>query len=166
MLIRAVEPHDRKALLDVIAAAFGRDDEARLVERLVAAKAIVYEQVAAAREKIVGYVACSEVKVDPPVAFRVLGLAPIAVAPARQRQGVGSALMEEALQDLRQEGVGAVVLLGHTDYYPRFGFRPASQKKVRWDVRDAGDAFQLIEFAGVFDGAPRAVSYHQAFEGL
>lgn len=163
MLIRPVEPHDRKAALDMIASAFGREDEARLVERLWAAKAIEYEIVAAARESIVAYCACSPVVVDPPVDYKVLGLAPLAVAPARQRQGLGSSLVLETLEDVRQAGAGAVVLLGSADYYQRFKFRPASAKNVRWDARDAGDAFQMIEFANVFDGKARKISYHPAF---
>lgn len=163
MLIRKVEPHDRSAVLQVVASAFGRENEARLVERLWAAGAIGFEVVAAAKEKIVGYCACSAVTVDPAVEYPVLGLAPLAVAPAKQKQGVGAALVEETLEDVRQAGCGAVVLLGDPGYYPRFAFRPGSVKNVRWDVRDAGDAFQLIEFAAVFDGKPRQVRYHSAF---
>jgi putative acetyltransferase len=166
VLIRHVEPHDREAVLDVIASAFGRQDEAKLVERLWRAKAVEFEIVAAERERVIGYCACSAVSVDPPVRHQVLGLAPLAVAPAKQKQGVGSALVEETLEDVRQAGAGAVVLLGHPDYYPRFKFRPASTKNVRWDAREAGDAFQLIEFADVFDGQPRMVSYHPAFGEL
>jgi putative acetyltransferase len=166
VLIRRAELLDRAAALAVVASAFGREDEARLVERMWAAKAIEFEIVAAANEKIVGYCACSAVTIDPPVEFRVLGLAPLAVTPARQKQGVGSALVERMLEDVRRAGAGAVVLLGHPRYYPRFKFVPAATKNVRWDVRDAREAFQMIEFAAVFDGRPRVVSYHPALGGL
>lgn len=161
--IRSVARRDRPAVLEVVAAAFGREDEARLVERLWTAKAVEFEILASDRERIVGYCACSPVAADPSVEFKVLGLAPLAVAPDRQKAGIGSALVEETLADVRQDGAGAVVLLGHPDYYPRFGFAPASRKNLQWIVRDAGDAFQVIEFARVFDGAPRTISYHPAF---
>lgn len=166
MRIRTVETADRSAAIRVLNSAFGGEDEARLVERLWRADAVAYERVAATDDDVIGYIGFSQVAVDPPVSGRTLGLAPVAVAPAHQRQGAGSALIQSSLADLRRDGVTAVVLVGHARYYPRFGFLPASRKNVYWDTRDAGDAFQLIEFAPAFDGRARKVRYHPAFAGL
>lgn len=163
MRIRSAARQDREAILGVVAGAFRREDEARLVERLWAAGAMACEAVAEEDGAIIGYCACSPVALTPAIDQKALGLAPVAVAPGRQSAGVGSALIRETLQEARRSGAGAVVVLGHKDYYPRFGFRPASERNVRWDARDAGDAFQLIEFAPVFDGAPREARYHPAF---
>jgi putative acetyltransferase len=70
-------------------------------------------------------------------------LGPLAVLPSRQRQGVGSRLMEEGLASCRALGHRAVFLLGHPSYYPRFGFRPAREFDVHYE--DDRDAFMAIE---------------------
>lgn len=165
VVINGVDQAARSDILRILTAAFGGPDESRLVERLWALDAIDHERLAMIDGDIVGYCAFSRVTVSPPVAGVVLGLAPVAVIPARQGEGVGSALIRDCLETVRVNAA-AVVLLGHKDYYPRFGFAPASRKGVAWDARDAGDAFQLIDFAGAFDGAPRKVSYHPAFSAF
>lgn len=165
IMINDVDPGERGDILRILTAAFGGPDEALLVERLWALDAIDYERLATIDNDIVGYCAFSRVTVSPPVAGVVLGLAPVAVAPARQNQGVGSALIRRCLAALKKRAA-AVVLLGHQDYYPRFGFAPAVQKNVKWDARDAGDAFQFVDFAAAFDGAPRTISYHPAFSAI
>lgn len=160
---RIVDRADRAATLAVVAAAFGREDEARLVERLWAADAVAFERLATMNDAVVGYCAFSAVAVTPDVDATILGLAPVAVAPAYQKQGVGSALIRQCLAQLEKDATDAVVLLGHPAYYPRFGFRPAAECGLRWDVRDAGPAFQSLEFRPVFDGAPRTTRFHPAF---
>lgn len=165
LMIKDAVPADRTAILRVLSAAFGGPDEARLVEELWAQGAIELERVAIIDDKIVGYCAFSRVTVSPPVDGVVLGLAPVAVAPELQGKGVGAAIIRDCLAAAKKRAK-AIVLLGHTDYYPRFGFSPASLKNVAWDARDAGDAFQLVDFAGVFDGAPRTISYHPAFSAF
>ncbi|OFX04155.1 MAG: hypothetical protein A3E78_06750 [Alphaproteobacteria bacterium RIFCSPHIGHO2_12_FULL_63_12] len=163
--MRDVGPGDHAEILRVLIAAFSGADEARLVERLWAENAIELERVAMIEDEIVGYCAFSRVSVAPPAAGVVLGLAPVAVAPSRQNEGVGSALIRDCLAAVKNRAA-AIVLLGHADYYPRFGFTPAGRKNVAWDMRDAGAAFQLLDFGGAFDGAPRKVSYHPAFSAL
>jgi putative acetyltransferase len=160
--IRNAAAKDRADIIRVLEAAFSGADEARLVERLWALNAIDHEAVATIDGEIVGYCAFSRVTVSPPVSGVVFGLAPVAVAPDRQNQGIGSALISSSLAAVKTRAA-AVVLLGHRDYYPRFGFAPAAHKEVKWDAREAGDAFQLVDFAGAFDGAPRTISYHPAF---
>lgn len=166
MRIRAVEPADRPAVLAVLSAAFGGEEEALLVARLWAADAIACERLAEAEREVIAYCAFSAVTAAPPAGGALYGLAPVAVAPERQRRGAGSALIRHCLDALAAMGADAVVLVGHQDYYPRFGFRPASERRVRWDARDAGPAFQLLEFRPVFGGEERTISYHPAFAGL
>ncbi|MEZ5893463.1 MAG: N-acetyltransferase [Parvularculaceae bacterium] len=165
IMIRSVKQSDRADILRVLAAAFEGEDEARLVEKLWTAEAIALERVAAIGDDIVGYCAFSRVSVAPPVDGVVLGLAPVAVTPQRQNEGVGSELIRDCLAAAKSQAA-AVVLLGHKEYYPRFGFTPASAKGVSWDARDAGDAFQLIDFTGIFDGTLRKISYHPAFSAF
>lgn len=95
-----------------------------------------------------------------------MGLAPMAVHPDSQRQGIGSRLVERGLEILRKQGCPFVVVLGHPEYYPRFGFKPASQFGLtcQWDgVPDA--AFMvLIMDKGKLDGVSGVIKYRNEFD--
>jgi putative acetyltransferase len=69
---------------------------------------------------------------------------PMAVLPEHQRQGIGSKLIEAGNRKLKDAGCPFIIVVGHADYYPRFGFRPASEHgiKCQWDVPD--DVFMLL----------------------
>ena len=73
-------------------------------------------------DAIVGHIVLSKAHVEE---HEALGLGPIGVDPDRQRQGIGKALMEEAIRRARETGYPLIALLGHPGYYPRFGFKPA-----------------------------------------
>ena len=79
----------------------------------------------------------------------------MAVVPSRQRQGVGSALVREGLQRCRQLNAAAVVVLGHPEYYPRFGFLPAVRLSIRSEYKRAEEVFMVRELR---DGALRGLS--------
>lgn len=160
--IREATAADRPAILSVVAAAFGRRDEAAIVEKLWADNASAPDLVADAGGEVIGHCAVSAVHADPALARAAFGLAPIAVLPTRQKSGVGAAMVRAAVDHCRAKGAALLVLLGAPAYYGRFGFIPASRKGLRWAAMDAGDAFQLIDFAGL-DGTPRAIHYHEAF---
>jgi putative acetyltransferase len=76
--------------------------------------------------------------------LRGAALGPMAVLPERQRQGIGSKLIETGNRKLMDAGCPFIIVVGHADYYPRFGFRPASEHgiKCEWDVPD--DVFMLL----------------------
>ena len=89
-------------------------------------------------------------------------LAPVAVVPERQNQGIGSRLVEAGLAALREMGATGVILLGHPTYYPRFGFRPAREFALHYqDDRDAFMALELIP--GAFAGVAGDVRFAPAF---
>jgi putative acetyltransferase len=123
---RETEP-DHPAVADVTAAAFGQQDEARLVEAIRASDEFVPELTLVAEEdgRIVGHVMFSYSALEGSDS-RLLQLSPLSVAPERQRSGIGSALTREALRLADERGEPLVLVLGHPTYYPRFGFRPAS----------------------------------------
>jgi predicted N-acetyltransferase YhbS len=81
----------------------------------------------AASQEVVGYVMLSRVKLMGTRTWSVLSLAPLAVRERLQRSGIGTALVHEVVEAADQTGELAVVVLGHADYYPRFGFAPARQ---------------------------------------
>ena len=73
-----------------------------------------------------------------------LALAPMAVLPEHQREGIGSKLIEAGTQKLKEAGYPFIIVLGHANFYPRFGFKPASGFGIEceWDVPD--DVFMLL----------------------
>ncbi|WP_137123898.1 GNAT family N-acetyltransferase [Roseomonas sp. HF4] len=115
----AAETDDLAALY---AAAFPREDLVPLV-RALAGRGDVLSIVALAGDDLAGHVAFTRCRVTGR-ADSVALLGPLAVAPARQRQGIGGALLREGLRRLAAEGVARVLVLGDPAYYGRFGFRP------------------------------------------
>jgi putative acetyltransferase len=119
MNIRAERPSDHAAISALTEAAFKQADEARLVEALRASGDSMISLVAEADGEIIGHVLFSKL-VSP---ARCLGLGPVSVTPARQREGIGAALIKHGLEVAARDGWQAVFLLGDPAYYTRFGFR-------------------------------------------
>lgn len=118
MIIRDERPEDEAAIGRVLQAAFGGDAEARLVHALRDAGDCGFALVALEAGEIVGHVLTSRMQAP----FPALALAPLAVRPDRQRRGVGTALVRQAVALARDEGWAAIFVLGAPDYYGRFGF--------------------------------------------
>ena len=162
--VRPERPSDRDAVRRVNEAAFGRSDEADLVDRLRQSEPRYLGLVADVGGEVVGHILFTSITLDAGVDVR--GLAPMAVLPDRQRSGVGSALVRAGLSACRDDGAEAVVVLGYPAYYPRFGFRPASAFGItsEYDVPD--EAFMALELAdGALGGASGVVRYSPAFAG-
>lgn len=130
MHYRLEQPADVAGIHRVVAAAFERQDEANLVDQLRTNGRAVLSAVAVTQPddddggEVVGHILFSPLTiVDHPTLNAALALAPLAVSPDWQNTGVGTALTRFALEACRQAGHRAVFVLGHPDYYPRFGFR-------------------------------------------
>jgi putative acetyltransferase len=144
LTVRPETTADLDAIFRVESAAFGEETEAGLVNALRDAGNLLLSLVAEENGEIVGHIAFSPMKIESDTAPHVaVCLAPLAVAPSHQNQGVGGALMTAGLDALRASGHGAVLLLGHPSYYPRFGFRPAREFDVHY--QDDRDAFMALE---------------------
>jgi putative acetyltransferase len=166
-LIRPATAADGPAIDAVHRHAFPTDAEARLVALLIARGKDAVSLVAEERGQVAGHILFSPATMKWPnhPTCPGLGLAPLAVLPRFQRQGIGSALMRAGLAEYRQHG-GFVVVIGHPAYYPRFGFVPASRYGMTCDF-GSGDAFQVIvdhEVRLPFGGA--AVRYADEFYEL
>jgi putative acetyltransferase len=143
--IRPEQTNDAAAIRAVHCAAFATDAEARLVDRLRIGGQARLSLVAETAGGVVGHILFSPVSVVGTSAICWgLGLAPLAVLPAHQHRGVGSALTREGLAACRREGCAFVVVLGDPSYYPRFGFHRASAAGLRNEY-GKDEAFMVLE---------------------
>ena len=171
LTIRPEVRGDEQAIFDVNSRAFGRDGEARLVEALRRSPAFVPELSLVALDDergLVGHILFTRIVIaGTERSHDALALAPLAVKPAAQRQGVGSALVMRGLEDARRLGHRIVIVLGHPEYYPKFGFLPAAAFGIRapFDVRT--EAFMALALeAGALVGVDGEVRYAVEFSEL
>ena len=165
MHIRSQTAGDDSAVRQVNQTAFPTPDEAALVERLRAEADPVVSLVAEDDSGVVGHILFSPVSLDADSGFFAMGLAPMAVLPDRQRQGIGSALVRAGLDACRKLGCRAVFVLGHPDYYPRFGFVAASRYGIECRFEAPDEAFMALELEpGALEGLAGKMHYHPAFD--
>ncbi|MCC6647446.1 MAG: N-acetyltransferase [Polyangiaceae bacterium] len=165
--VRQETREDEAAVHALNASAFESDAEARLVDALRAAGALTLSLVAVANGTVVGYIAFSPVAVE--AAGRVVhgvGLAPMAVAPSHQRQGIGGRLIERGLRRLRAEGHPFCVVLGHPGYYPRHGFVRASLHGLRWEQGHDEAFFVQALTADGLSGVSGVARYRPEFDAV
>lgn len=165
-LVREETLADTAAVRDVVTAAFGQPGEAGLVDSIRANGRAVISLVAEEDGVVVGHILFSPVTLEEGTA-RVLGLAPLSVAREHQRRGIGGELMRAGLARARELEYEAVVLLGHPEYYPRFGFVPASQFGLHCEYDAPADAFMAIELRpGGLAGTRGLAKYCEDFAAL
>lgn len=167
MLIRAEQDNDRAAVYAVNASAFETPLEANLVDALREQAAPVVSLVAEDNGAIVGHIMFSPVSLSGHPALKVMGLAPMAVVPEHQRQGIGSALVRAGLEQCKQLGFVAVVVLGHPEYYPRFGFSPSTRFGIGSEYEVPEEVFMATELQpAALSGSAGTVKYHAAFASV
>lgn len=139
--IREERPYDVAAIRELNMRAFGEDSEGRIVDALRSNGAALLSLVATLDDRIVGHVMYS-LAVAGDVTGAALG--PMAVLPEYQRRNIGSRLVEVGNRRLREQGCPFIILVGHAEFYPRFGFAPASRHGIscEWEVPD--EAFMLL----------------------
>ena len=164
MHIRTEGAADIAAVRDVNEAAFETSTEADLVDALRSQAEPIISLVADDDGSIAGHILFSPVTLVGHDDLTLMGFAPMSVLPDRQRRGIGSALVRAGLERCTENGHGVVVVVGHPEYYPRFGFVPASRFRVgcEYDVPD--DVFMALELKpGIFSGRSGLIRYHAAF---
>lgn len=165
MIIRAEQAGDEEPIRRLVTAAFEGTDEADLIDALRVSPAWIpgLSLVAQDGDAIVGHALFTRARV---AARPALGLAPVAVEPSRQRQGIGDALVRAGLAVARALDERVVVVIGHPSYYPRFGFVPAVPRGLTsvFAPGEHADAFMVLELApGALDGVTGPVEYAAPF---
>lgn len=167
-LIREERPEDCPAVYEVNRRAFPTPAEADLVDALRPMADPLISLVAVLDGRVVGHILFTPVQVVGETGERTaLGLAPMAVLPEFQSQGIGSRLVRAGLDACRALGYPAVVVLGHPDYYPRFGFEPAAPRGLHYKDASFDPYFFVIGLAlGALEGLSGWVEYLPPFEGV
>jgi putative acetyltransferase len=159
--IREEHPGDVTAIHDVNTRAFGQEQEGNIVNALRLNGAALLSLVATLGGRVVGHIMYSSMSVG---VIPGAALGPMAVLPEHQRQGIGSRLVEAGNGKLKETGCPFIVVVGHSDYYPRFGFRPASAYGImsEWEVPD--DVFMVLVLdPGKMQGASGLAKYRPEF---
>ena len=164
MPTRTEKECDRDTVRTVNIAAFETQAEADLVDVLRQHAQPIVSLVAEEDGEVVGHIMFSPVSLSGHPDLKVMGLGPMAVVPAYQRKGFGSALVQAGLDHCRELGFAAVVVLGHPTYYPRFGFSPSSQFGIDSEYDVPEEVFMAMELKPeALSQITGRVRYHPAF---
>lgn len=168
IVIRRETDEDIPGIYEVNRSAFGRVNEAELVDKLRLDHAITLSLVAMDDGQVVGHILISPVTIDSDGSqWSAVALGPMAVLPSYQKQGVGSQLIRAAFAELIRAGHFVVIVLGHPEYYPRFGFKPSKPLGIQWEISVPEDVFMVAELKdGALGGKTGVVRYHPAFNGV
>lgn len=166
LVIRPETPEDSAAIRNVNQEAFGSSVEADLVKKLRSGQKYTLSLVATDGEMIIGHILFSPVIIGSGSSgFEALGLGPMAVLPAYQRQGIGGQLVRTGLEECRGLGHEIIVVLGHPAYYPRFGFMPAKPRDIECEFEVPDEAWMLLELReGALAGRKGAVKFQPEFQ--
>ena len=169
LVIRNEDPNDIPAIHRLNVAAFKGEGEANLVDRLRTRGAGLLSLVAEEDGRVVGHIYFSPMTItaEDGRVFPAVGLAPLAVLPAFQNQGIGSQLVRAGLDGRCRMGHRLVIVLGHASYYPRFGFKPSLPCGIHWE-RPVDEAhFMVAELQpGALAGVQGVARYQPEFEGV
>ena len=163
--IREELPKDVESIYNVNLKAFGESSEARVINALRKSNVLTLSLIAEQNNQIIGHIAFSPVKIESKDGILdAIALGPMAVLPEYQNKGIGSKLIEKCLNILRERGHDKVVVLGHANYYPRFGFVPSIKYGIKCEYDCPVEVFMVKELQdGSFSGVSGTVKYRPEF---
>ena len=147
----------------------GRPEEARLVDTLRAHRAVIHSLVARLNGPIAGHALFTPILIhrNSGIITVAAALGPVAVLPSAQKQGIGTALITAGIALCRAARYPLLIVLGHPDYYPRFGFQPAASYGITSSYDVPEDAFMVLELQeGALASGSGVAYYHTAFDGV
>ncbi len=167
--IRQEIKDDLRDIYEINTLAFGQENEAKLVDLLRESKTFIPELslVATIDNKIVGHILFTKIKIvdDKKNEFDSLSLAPMAVKPDVQKNGIGGQLITAGLNKARELNFKSVIVLGHKHYYPKFGFVPANKWNIKSPFDVQTEAFMGIELMeGGLKNVSGTVKYPKEFD--
>ena len=168
MSIRAENKTDINNIWQINAEAFEGEEEANLINALrnsdTSYISLVYEE----NNKLVGHIFFTPVElVDDTSNLRLIGLAPMAVSPKMQNKGIGSSLIKAGIKQCLNEGYDAIIVLGHPNYYPKFGFIPSVKYGIKSEYEVPEDVFMILELKeNALKGKTGTIKYHEAFNNV
>ncbi|MCU5516569.1 GNAT family N-acetyltransferase [Bacillus wiedmannii] len=169
--IRQEQKSDYRKTEEVVKEAFLNEEysdkkEHELVKRIRECDAFVPElSIVAVDEEIVGHIMLSKITIEKDGAsVDSLALAPVSVARGHQKKGIGGKLIVAALEKAKGLGYVSVVVLGHPEYYPKFGFKKASEWNIKASFEVPDEVFMVMELRGnALEGVEGVVEYSSAF---
>lgn len=166
IIIRSEEPGDIEAIFEVNSRAFDTDAEARLVNILRDQGVMMVSLVADVGGKVAGHILLTPVTIDTPDGPVIAGgLGPMAVLPGNQRSGIGSILISAGLDACRNFGWKGVFVVGHPEFYPRFGFVPAAPLGLHYKGAEFDPYLFVREISpGALQGISGMIRYYSAFD--
>ncbi len=167
MIVRQEQPEDKEGIFELNALAFGQEDEGQIVDKIRTGENYIPELslVLAHEDKIMGHILFSKAKIKGEQEHETLVLAPMAITPTFQKRGMGSLLLREGLRTAEKMGFESIFVLGHPEYYPKFGFKKASDWNIKCPFEAPDNAFMAIELVeGALSNKEGVVEYDEAFQ--
>ncbi|PEC37647.1 GNAT family N-acetyltransferase [Bacillus toyonensis] len=169
--IRQEQKNDYRKTEEVVKEAFLNEEfsdkkEHELVKRIRECDAFIPElSIVAVDKEIVGHIMLSKITIEQGgTTVDSLALAPVSIAPSHQKKGIGGKLITAALEKAKELGYGSVVVLGHPEYYPKFGFERASQWNIKAPFEVPDEVFMVMELReNTRQGVEGIVQYSSAF---
>ena len=168
MIIREEQAGDIGGVREVEMQAFGRAEEADLVDGLRREGAVLLSLIAEVEQRIVGHILFTRMWIETSNgSVSAVALAPMAVLPEYQRRGIGQRLVRQGLNLLRCRGERIVIIVGHPDYYPRFGFVTAKPRGIDNEYNAPEEAFMILELQpGAFTDVTGVAKYQPEWNGV
>lgn len=166
LVIRPEKPEDIESIRNINQKAFRQKNESELVDKLRKRDVLTISLVAVQDGEVVGHIAFSPVRIESGTSsFKAIALAPMAVLPGHQQKGIGSQLVRAGLEECRRIAYEIVFLVGHPDYYPRFGFVLAKPKGVGCEFQVPEEAWMLLELReGALAGRQGVAKFEPEFK--
>lgn len=169
--IRQEQKNDYRKTEEVVKEAFLNEEfsdkkEHELVKRIRECDAFIPElSIVAVDKEIVGHIMLSKITIEQGgTTVDSLALAPVSIAPSHQKKGIGGKLITAALEKAKELGYGSVVVLGHPEYYPKFGFERVSQWNIKAPFEVPDEVFMVMELReNTLQGVEGIVQYSSAF---